>query len=302
VKRQRKGFTLVELLVVIAIIGVLVALLLPAVQAAREAARRSSCGNNLKQIGLGLHNYHDTHLTMPPSFVVEGTTYLHAWGTLILPFVEQDNLYANLSVDFGTQRSAANVNGISSQIDSFQCPSSTIADLSTGGGAGRARSNYKVNTGYRVSGGPLNDQAGVFHANSKTRFRDITDGTANTIMVGENEGSSATAGHAFPTWSQPKDNSASFAFKAVGSVGNTGRIINDGLSSSGCTSGDCADSWSSRHPGGAQFAFADASTHFLSETINVGTVGTTAIAGGTPPNGTWVMLHMRNDGQVLGEY
>jgi prepilin-type N-terminal cleavage/methylation domain-containing protein len=96
----RSGFTLVELLVVIAIIGVLVALLLPAVQAAREAARRSSCSNNLKQLSLGLHNFHDVHLSFPPGALDDDTNSL-GWGVCILPYIEQQPLYQQIDAVFG---------------------------------------------------------------------------------------------------------------------------------------------------------------------------------------------------------
>src|SRR5262245_22664825 len=93
-RRCRSGFTLIELLVVIAIIAVLIALLVPAVQKAREAANQSTCRNNLKQIGLGLHNYHSEYQTFPPACVHNGSTGpAWAWGVLILPYLEQDNLY-----------------------------------------------------------------------------------------------------------------------------------------------------------------------------------------------------------------
>ncbi|MDQ3331057.1 MAG: DUF1559 domain-containing protein, partial [Planctomycetota bacterium] len=134
--RRRLGFTLIELLVVIAIIAVLIALLLPAVQQAREAARRSQCLNNLKQIGLALHNYHDTHLAFPPGWIgadqvtgahdVEGMNGF-GWGTMVLPYVEQNNLYQQfrfpLSIVDDVVGPPTNKSLLATKIPVFECPS-----------------------------------------------------------------------------------------------------------------------------------------------------------------------------------
>src|SRR6056297_1264459 len=128
--RRRAGFTLIELLVVIAIIAILVALLLPAVQQAREAARRSSCKNNLKQLGLALHNYHDTHTTLPPGWIsVDGVVHSPhdgvsgaGWGTMILPFVEQSNLYDAFNPNISIADPSQNAFRLNI-LNSFNCPS-----------------------------------------------------------------------------------------------------------------------------------------------------------------------------------
>jgi len=283
-KRDRSGFTLVELLVVIAIIGVLVALLLPAVQAAREAARRSSCSNNLKQIGLSLHNYHDTYLSFPPGWidtdgVGSNSGRLHAWSTFILPFMEENNIYENIAVDFGSATSPANVNGAGATIDGYRCPSSILPDTDHNG---YGTTNYNCSIG---NGWQNQDFGGVFRGNSKIKFRDITDGSNNTIMVAEVEGPSNTQ-DGFPVWCQV-DNAGSETKFAVSSYGNAGVFINKEITSSGCTHNHCDESWASRHPGGAQFTFADASVHFLTETIDTN---------------VFQNLGRRNDGNVVGEY
>ncbi len=124
-KSSRRGFTLIELLVVIAIIAILIALLLPAVQQAREAARRSSCKNNMKQLGLALHNYHDTHRTFPPGYIVaDGTVDNYegfAWGTMILPYLDQQPLYKSLSSQFSAPNSGSGP--WLTVLTAWQCPS-----------------------------------------------------------------------------------------------------------------------------------------------------------------------------------
>jgi len=286
-RRERSGFTLVELLVVIAIIGVLVALLLPAVQAAREAARRSSCSNNLKQIGLAMHNYHDTYLKFPPAFIKANGTDMHAWGTHILPFIEQENIYTAIEPDFGTQKSAPTPSTAGAVIDAYRCPSSILPDHENDG---VATSNYNCNHGGNNSSG---DQGGIFDRNSKIRFRDITDGTSSTILVGETEGKSNLSSSLYPVWAYTNNDRAS-----VWNVGNDTFVINMDLTSSGCTTNECGRSWASRHPGGAQFVFCDASTHFITETIDAGTTDDPT----DPGAGTFLLLHVRNDGRVIGEY
>lgn len=140
--RRRRAFTLIELLVVIAIIAVLIAILLPAVQQARESARRSACNNNLKQVGLALHNYYDSHKRFPSGYVPVGSTgddvnVGWGWGLKLLPWLEQESLYDSLAVYFGTNE-LANIssplrsNQLQAKVSSFRCPSDQDADGSTG--------------------------------------------------------------------------------------------------------------------------------------------------------------------------
>ncbi|MCA9155209.1 MAG: DUF1559 domain-containing protein [Planctomycetales bacterium] len=177
--RRRPAFTLVELLVVIAIIGVLVAMLLPAVQAAREAARRSSCTNNLKQLGLAFHNYHDTFKSFPlgghdgPTNCCsadQGQTGNYAWTYHILPFLEQTNAYDQGTTNYTQLRQTV--------IGGYYCPTR------------RAERPYK-NFGkcdYAANGGRNGSSSdGIVKRSDRgtVRFADITDGTANTLLVQE---------------------------------------------------------------------------------------------------------------------
>ncbi|VAX42649.1 hypothetical protein-transmembrane region and signal peptide prediction, partial [hydrothermal vent metagenome] len=209
--KNRKGFTLIELLVVIAIIAILIALLLPAVQQAREAARRSACKNNMKQIGLALHNYHDTHRVFPPGVIVrpEGTTNIHnrlGWGTMILPFMDQAPLYAlvgTVTNGFKTDWRIGNTTGKTGRIiesevilPAFLCPSDLVGvtgDYSLSDGGSSYKASSATSTPNLISGDVCK---GAFCDNTDTRIRDFTDGTSNTIIVGE----VTTFGHNGAIW------------------------------------------------------------------------------------------------------
>jgi prepilin-type N-terminal cleavage/methylation domain-containing protein len=213
----KRGFTLVELLVVIAIIGILIALLLPAVQAAREAARRSQCTNNMKQIGLALHNYHDTYKSFPPPGVLNGSDlgiplnsyggrdytvpWHYSWLFMILPFMEQQPLYDSTDLRFPIY---VGPNGqpqpvVSAQVDTLQCPSSKLLPLSDT--RNFAYTNYAGSEGYHWWGAAFYDHnwlnnilqinksadfMGLFNTKTKTHtMSSITDGTSNVVAVGE---------------------------------------------------------------------------------------------------------------------
>ncbi|MFO0886064.1 MAG: DUF1559 domain-containing protein [Pirellulales bacterium] len=209
---HRKGFTLVELLVVIAIIGVLVALLLPAIQTAREAARRASCSNNLRQVGLALQNYHDTFKTFPPSGFYgrpnssggnPQLAYHHTWVTAILPFLEQKPLYDAINFNLPAYNQTIPVNGVntplqSSEVPTMRCPSD--AGYKSGEQAQTwsfSVTNYAASEGYhwwpqaglgsgqRPGISTYGDYAGLFAPSRTNGLRDVTDGTSNTIAVCE---------------------------------------------------------------------------------------------------------------------
>ena len=216
-QRHHKAFTLVELLVVIAIIGILVALLLPAVQAAREAARRSQCSNNLKQIGIALHNYHDTHKTLPlgafnlrQAWPSNGTN----WRALILPFLEQGTVYDQLSFTATSNfmaGGAAGGNALSGNevlrglvVQVYACPSAMFAPLSEGHqnpagtvqnihyagiqGAARPVPGQYSSTGTADCGHGWSCFNGMLAANECFGLASCLDGTSNTMLVGEQSG------------------------------------------------------------------------------------------------------------------
>lgn len=199
-ERSRRGFTLIELLVVISIIAVLIALLLPAVQAAREAARRAGCSNNLKQIGLALHNYISAHNVLPPGRInghVAGQG--NCWGAYaqILPQLEQQSVFNafnfNLPPDTDptTTLAAANVTASVTFIAAFLCPSDTSPTLELVSNGYYATHNYLLNVGstYSVVQNPVAPLVdvpnGVLYENSAVGPSAITDGTSNTAAVSE---------------------------------------------------------------------------------------------------------------------
>jgi prepilin-type N-terminal cleavage/methylation domain-containing protein len=224
-KQTRRAFTLIELLVVIAIIAVLIALLLPAVQQAREAARRSQCKNNIKQLGLALHNYHDTANTLPPGYIsnaVNTTTGGWAWSVMLLPGLDQGPLYNQISstvyspyTGFGGAVTAfpaptASFSGIQTTLAALRCPSDTGSAAVTPATPGLTptwgRNNYLASFGPSlgiawgpsaistlaspllttgVSPNPVYNPAGAFYVNSRRNFSAFSDGLSNTILVGE---------------------------------------------------------------------------------------------------------------------
>tara|TARA_R110002072_G_scaffold303140_2_gene495639 strand:+ start:5501 stop:6496 length:996 start_codon:yes stop_codon:yes gene_type:complete len=208
--KRRRGFTLIELLVVIAIIAILVALLLPAVQQAREAARRSQCKGNLKQIGIGLHNYHDIYNRLPPGRV--RTTYIsgvNSWATSNISWAARilGNMdYATIfeTVDWDRFNGAGGVNGTNptgarrQRVPVYRCPSDPgtgrwakfvdLTGVQHSGNApntGFASGNYMASIGNQTNEQSNSSNSGVFGLNTSTRFRDITDGTSNVAMISE---------------------------------------------------------------------------------------------------------------------
>jgi prepilin-type N-terminal cleavage/methylation domain-containing protein len=300
---QRRGFTLVELLVVIAIIGILVALLLPAVQSAREAARRMQCSNNLKQLGLALHNYESTFRTMPPSRLtpdieIEDNTgnfsAYHSWTALALPFIEQENLQDEVDFDNAWSR-LINRAAVSEQLKTHICPSTPGADrIDPHWVVGAAAGDYgsinevkeKVYTNVLGLPDPGSDaRAGVLAKGRENKFRDVLDGTSNTLMIAEAAGQPSvwtSGGRMNPTlfalYTDDKVVNVGNNYYPADGIGwadpDCGFSINgstaDGLNKYGPTMVNAINVSEvfSFHPGGAQVAIADGSVRFIAETVD----------------------------------
>jgi prepilin-type N-terminal cleavage/methylation domain-containing protein len=273
--RPRKGFTLVELLVVIAIIGVLVALLLPAIQAAREAARRTQCKNNMRNIGVALHNFHDVQGHLPAGWVAdepEGEPGW-GWGAYLLAYLEQNALLEQ-QVDLHSHiDEPENADARQAVVPIYLCPSDTAGNprfkltglhdslFEVG------RSNYAGVFGTEeVEDDPSNGD-GTFYHNSYVALRDILDGTSNTLITGER--SSRLGG---TTWVGMVHGATEAMARVVGSCDH---VPNDDHLH--------FEDFSSFHPAGANFIFGDASVHLISEDINPAVYHALATrAGGEP--------------------
>jgi prepilin-type N-terminal cleavage/methylation domain-containing protein/prepilin-type processing-associated H-X9-DG protein len=282
------AFTLVELLVVIAIIGVLVSLLLPAVQQAREAARRTQCSNNLKQIGLALHNYHGVYGAMPPLLVHDNTSSAStglprgwwSWLARILPMIEQTALQQRLNLNndaaeailFGGPNEEMSLN-----LTTYLCPSDPYS-------ARRYSADWLVpamsHTNYLgCRGSKLQVPGdGMFPAsNVSARLRDATDGTSHTLLAGERPLDEVGE---WGWWSS----GTGFDFHGLADHVLTGA---EGLRRGAPGSSDDLTHFWSMHPGGCYFLFADGSVRFLSYSMN---------------HDTFLSLCTRNGGEIVGEF
>lgn len=324
--RWRGGFTLVELLVVIAIIGILVALLLPAVQAAREAARRMQCSNNLKQLALSCHNYHDTYKKLPPTSwdgQYNHSSRGYSWITKVLPFIEQQAVYDGIGINLGggpTGTAGGGTSGLSLRMQdslngkivrqiflpAIRCPSDVVSDpsamVANGGfnnNGGSTATSYKGVTGSNWAWGGFNISTpggsnngldrgnGIFdrlmldmrfpppatpNGNTNIRaFRDVTDGTANTLMIGES--SNFYANHT-GSWLHFNHTTGTCAFPP--------NYRNNGTPWSQTDWGRTY-SFHSFHPGGAQFGIADGSVRFMSDTVDLANYRALATIQGNEP-------------------
>ena len=294
--KKRQGFTLIELLVVIAIIAILIALLLPAVQQAREAARRSSCKNNLKQLGIALQNYHDTHNVFPPGGVIgdcagspptnltglqecgSGQSLGGNWLLYILPQMEQSSLWEKAAPILNAKDPLDNMNNIFGHFSpvAYRCPShpwdrrSNVAFRSL---EHMSRANYGANYGSGdLTASYANTTGGVFTINSSVNIRDIKDGTTNTFLVGEltylNDVTadargawvySGMGGSAFSAARTPNSRTADILGRCTSTTEMPCTEANDGTQIAAMRS---------YHDGGVQVCLVDGSCRFISENIS----------------------------------
>ncbi|WP_437200792.1 DUF1559 family PulG-like putative transporter [Planctomicrobium sp. SH664] len=322
---RRRGFTLIELLVVIAIIAVLIALLLPAVQQAREAARRSQCKNNLKQIGLALHNYHEVHNTLPSGWIDDPILNLvdasprfpsrYGWPTAILPMMEQTSIYnllqpqadMILALQNPTKRAA-----MQQPLRAFRCPSDIGPELNDVRVMDDnitthqvATSNYVGNfTSGAVGTGNIAPSLrrpgnGFFYWNSSISFRNVTDGLSNTILLSERgydiAGVQCAAGVIYGTRSTAIGNTNRFQSVVFQGKG----MINSPDASNSTMNNSCMMGVSSLHEGGVHVALADGSVRFLSENIDQKPDVNYAL---TVLDSVYEYLLSREDGIVIGEF
>ncbi len=265
-KHPPRGFTLIELLVVIAIIAILVALLLPAVQQAREAARRSTCKNNLAQISLALHNYEMQYEALPPGTVNptgpirwEEQGYHLSWTVAILPFLDQLPTWEKYDRSKGVY-AAENAKIREVEISVYACPSSAYGvGVTTPGGVEIAGNSYAGC--YHHEETPIDVKlSGIFYLNSSTRYEQIRDGSSNTIFLGEKIDSPTTLGWLSGTRETLRNTSA------INSPGQ--HNWRDHRKEKQNLPPNVVGGFGSFHTGGAQFALGDGSVRFISENIN----------------------------------
>jgi len=310
-QNRKTAFTLIELLVVIAIIGVLIALLLPAVQQAREAARRTQCRNNLKQLGLALHNYHDAHLQFPPGVQWPGGIYSFprtGFAILLMPYLEQSPLYNQYNFTSGSlswyfQHGATVTPQV---IPAWRCPSDiAVNSVSINTGSPGGVRIYSIGNYNGMAGRFVNDMLVsnlyAFRRNKGVKISDITDGTSNTVVMAEyvgsvnSNGDGATADFRGIIWTDQEGRP--FVWCELPPNSNLPDVMypnqcqDNPLQNRPCI--DSSDQMlrtvasRSMHVGGVQILLGDGSVRFVSQNLNLA---------------TWRAMATISGGEVLGEF
>jgi len=281
---RRRGFTLIELLVAVATIAVLCALLLPAVQAAREAARRAGCANNLKQLGLALHGYHDAHGSFPMGYVAAfsrdpyQTTPGWGWAAMLLPHCEQSALFNNANFSLPVER-ADNLTARTTDVGTFICPTDRnpgryVAARADGTPVGLFQTNSYA--GCYGAGLEIDDRPdsgnGLFQRNAVVRLADVLDGTSQTIAVGERgaclvrtpwAGAPSGAVSSFT----PNSNVPGYPDGALGRGAELVVAHVDQIAFNAPGTGP--DDFYSPHPLGGNFLFIDGSVRFVQDSVSL---------------------------------